>query len=120
MAKEKVTADLDSSSISDEQLDRMIERAVYMGKLQLTIRTDPGRVSDIPSPEPMSREEILSLRRKYGVSQRAFARLLNVSVKTVQAWEQGTRVPSDAALKLLSLTKHKRDLLLLDIIPDPD
>jgi putative transcriptional regulator len=118
--KDKVEAILDSNSISDEQLDRLIERAKYMAKLLLAIRDDPERVKDIPTPEPLSREEIRELRRNYSVSQKAFARLLNVSVKTVQSWEQGTRVPSDAALKLLSLTKHKRDLLLLDFIPDPD
>jgi DNA-binding transcriptional regulator YiaG len=35
-----------------------------------------------------------------------------VSVKTVQAWEQGVRVPSDAALKLLSVAKHHPEALL--------
>lgn len=103
----------------------MIERALFMAKVTLPrpfgkYENDAERVKAIPSPRPMSRLEIVRLRRKHNASQKVFARLLNVSVKTVQSWEQGTRVPSDAALKLLSLAKHKRDALLLDVIPDPD
>jgi putative transcriptional regulator len=37
------------------------------------------------------------------MSQGVFARTLNVSVKTVQSWEQGERKPSQAALRLLQL-----------------
>jgi DNA-binding transcriptional regulator YiaG len=114
-----------ASPISDEELNSMFKRAYFMAELILprpygAYENDAERVNAIPSPKPMSRQEIVSLRRKHSVSQKVFARLLNVSVKTVQSWEQGTRVPSDATLKLLSLAKHKRDVLLLDIIPDPD
>jgi len=38
--------------------------------------------------------------------------VLNVSVKTVQAWEQGLRQPSDAALKLLTIAKKHPEALL--------
>jgi putative transcriptional regulator len=41
-----------------------------------------------------------------------FARLLNVSVKTVQGWEQGVREPSDASLKLLAIAKKRPEVLL--------
>jgi transcriptional regulator with XRE-family HTH domain len=37
------------------------------------------------------------------MSQSAFARLLNVSTKTVQSWEQGTRKPSQATLRLIQV-----------------
>jgi putative transcriptional regulator len=45
-------------------------------------------------------------------SQSAFAYLLNVSPKTVQAWEQGLRSPSDAALKLLAIAEKHPEVLL--------
>ena len=35
-----------------------------------------------------------------------FARLLNVSPKTVQSWEHGTRRPSQAALRLIQLLEQ--------------
>jgi putative transcriptional regulator len=66
-----------------------------------------ARTTVLPAPpKPMSRQEIIKLRERFNCSQAVFARLLNVSVKTLQAWEQGVRVPSDAALKLLTVAKH--------------
>ena len=55
---------------------------------------------------------IARLRQQLKYSQSVFARVLNVSPKTVQAWEQGIRVPSDAALKLLSIAKRHPEVLL--------
>jgi putative transcriptional regulator len=64
-----------------------------------------------PKPKPRSKAKIVQLRKKLEFSQSTFARFLNVSVKTIQAWEQGTRKPSDAALKLLAVAeKHPEDL----------
>jgi putative transcriptional regulator len=63
-------------------------------------------------PRPMSSDDIARLRQKLKCSQSVFARVLNVSPKTVQAWEQGIRVPSDAALKLLTIAKRHPEVLL--------
>lgn len=38
--------------------------------------------------------------------------MLNISPKTVQAWEQGSREPGDAALKLLTIAKNHPEVLL--------
>jgi putative transcriptional regulator len=54
---------------------------------------------------------IVTLRRGFGVSQAAFARLLNVSPRTIQAWETGARRPSDAALKLLHVIRQHPEVL---------
>jgi putative transcriptional regulator len=63
-------------------------------------------------PRPMSSAEIARIRQQLNYSQSVFARVLNVSPKTVQAWEQGIRVPSDAALKLLTIAKRHPEVLL--------
>jgi len=54
----------------------------------------------------MTGSEVLALRRrKLGVSQYVFARLLNVSPATVQAWEQGRNAVAGATLRLLRLAE---------------
>jgi putative transcriptional regulator len=60
----------------------------------------------------MSAREVVALRRSLGVSQAVFAGLLNVSTRTVQAWEIGARHPSDAALRLLQIAKKRPEVLL--------
>lgn len=68
-------------------------------------RTDL-RVTTLPRPpKKLSSAEIAKIRSKVKLSQAVFARYLNVSIRTVQAWEQGSRTPSDAALKLLSIAR---------------
>lgn len=52
-------------------------------------------------PEPMDAAAIRALRERIGASQAVFAMALNVSTKTVQAWESGARRPDGGNLKLL-------------------
>jgi putative transcriptional regulator len=71
------------------------------------------RTTVLPAPpKPMKKHEIVKLRQQLNLSQAVFASVLNVSVKTVQAWEQGVRQPSDAALKLLTIAKKHPEVLL--------
>ncbi len=70
---------------------------------------------EVSLPEPphkISGKEIADLReRKLNVSQHVFALVLNVSPKTVQAWEQNVNRPSGPALRLLWLLQKKPDIL---------
>ncbi len=63
-------------------------------------------------PKAMSPREITRIRQTLNCSQSVFAMMLNISPKTVQAWEQGSREPGDAALKLLSIAKKHPEVLL--------
>lgn len=72
-------------------------------------------VTRIQAPKPpkaMSPRDIARIRETLNCSQAVFAMLLNISIKTVQAWEQGAREPSDAALKLLTIAKKHPEVLL--------
>ncbi|WP_335582502.1 helix-turn-helix domain-containing protein [Candidatus Thiodictyon syntrophicum] len=51
-------------------------------------------------------------RSKIGLSQPAFARLLGVSPRTVQDWEQGRREPTGAAKMLLRVAVSHPEILL--------
>jgi putative transcriptional regulator len=67
-------------------------------------RGEHGRVTTVPS--------VSSIREKTGLSQAVFAKLLGVSVRTLQEWEQGRRAPSGAARTLLRIAaKNPRALL---------
>ena len=50
----------------------------------------------------MTTAEITALRKELRISQRKFAGILGVSLRTVQNWEQG-RPPTSSAKKLLDL-----------------
>ncbi|MBP9664435.1 MAG: helix-turn-helix domain-containing protein [Pyrinomonadaceae bacterium] len=62
-------------------------------------------VKEVKAPKPLSREEIINIRKRLQVSQSAFALLLNISKKTVQKWEQGENRPNGSSLKLLTIAK---------------
>ena len=68
-------------------------------------RGEIGRVVTVP---PVS-----ETRARVGLSQSEFARLLGVSVRTLQEWEQGRRVPSGPARTLLAIA-HKNPRVLLE------
>ena len=54
---------------------------------------------------------VVSARMKSGLSQSAFAKLLGVSVRTLQDWEQGRREPSGAAKTLIAIAERRPEVL---------
>ena len=69
-------------------------------------RGEAGRVTRIRS--------VSDIRETTGLSQQQFARLLGVSIRTLQEWEQGRRMPSGAARTLLLLAS-RNPMILLDV-----
>jgi putative transcriptional regulator len=80
--------------------------AYHRGTKQLTVRD-----VDLKPPRPMGAKEVAAVRARLRVSQTVFARILNVSPRTVQAWETNARRPSDAALKLLTVARKNPEVL---------
>ena len=58
-------------------------------------------------------EQLLAIaaRQSVNLTQKEFARLLNVSVDSVQDWEQGRRSPRGAAKTLLQVAKRHPEVL---------
>lgn len=78
---------------------RPLEEGIAHARGERTLRTVP-----IPEEPPeIDAATLLSLRTLSAMSQSVFARLLNVSPKTVQSWEQGVRQPSHASRRLIQI-----------------
>ncbi len=86
-----------------DRLKRGLEEGIRFARGELNLRT-----TVIPERPPALRaRDVVRLRNRLNMSQSVFARVLNVSTKTLQSWEQGTRRPSQAALRLLQVLSEQ-------------
>ncbi len=83
------------------QIRKGLEEAIRFAQGEITLKTT---TLQMPEPPPsIGASQLTELRLSSGMSQAGFARVLNVSTKTVQSWEQGNRKPSQAALRLIQV-----------------
>lgn len=81
----------------DEALSEALE--YVRGNVKL-----PTKIVYVPDvPKEYKAKDIKKLRSKLNFSQKTFAAWLNVSLNTVQSWEQDARKPNHAALRLLEI-----------------
>lgn len=100
--------------MEQEQFERLLKSTKQAVEHAEGKRSDL-RTTVLPQPpKALNSREIVALREGLHFSQSVFARHLNVSVKTVQSWEQGLGKPSGATLKLLSLIS-KRPRILVEL-----
>ncbi|MGI4788538.1 MAG: helix-turn-helix domain-containing protein [Janthinobacterium lividum] len=98
----KKTNDASTTLFEDLQTGLLEGIAHFRGEIELRTTT-----LSVPEPPPLyTAESVRALRTGLGFSQPYFSRLLNVSPKTVQSWEQGTRSPSQASARLLQLIEN--------------
>jgi len=70
------------------------------------------RTLKLPPPvKAMPPKQIRAIREQLGCTQTEFAALLNVPAVTAISWENGTRKPSGAALRLLAVAKDHPEAL---------
>ena len=70
------------------------------------------RTIKIPPPvKPIPARQIRALRASLGFTQTQFASFLNVPKVTAISWENGTRKPSGAALRLLAVARRHPEAL---------
>jgi len=69
-------------------------------------RGEAARVTKVKLPSAVE------ARARVGLSQQDFARLLGVSARTLQDWEQGRREPTGAARMLLRVAATHPEVLL--------
>ena len=81
------------------------------------------RTTTLSIPDPpatMGKDQIVELRTALRCSQAMFARALNVSKRTVEAWEQGLREPGDASLRLLEIARKHPSVMFGRVVRDKE
>ncbi len=82
-------------------LKKGLEEALAYTEGKITLKSE---LIEIPEPPfEYKAKDVRRIRETGHYSQGIFAKILNVSIKTVQSWESGTRVPSHSALRLLEV-----------------
>ncbi len=96
-----------------------------LGAVQEAVEHYEGRRHDLRTtvlpavPQPMSAAAIRGLRDRIGASQAVFAMALNVSTKTIQAWESGARIPDGGNLKLLRVAQARPEAVFGTLYTPP-
>ena len=97
-----------------------LKRSGWARKTEFTPQADGSirrvitrRDGTIEKDEIISAEkaQVAAVRAATGLSQAAFAKLLGVSVRTLQEWEQGRKLPSGAAATLLKVASRHPEVL---------
>jgi putative transcriptional regulator len=83
-----------------ELLERDAKRNIGEELLQAVRDIKAGRIGRVYTVDA---SPLTSARLKIGLSQSEFARMLGVSLRTLQEWEQGRRTPSGAAKSLITI-----------------
>jgi len=90
-----------------ERLKAGLQEGIQYAQGKINLRT-----AEIPqAPPKFSSKSVVMLRQSAGMSQAVFARLLNVSSKTIQSWEQGQRQPSQAAQRMLQVFQEQPEMV---------
>ena len=101
-------------NLGDLLIQSLTEAIAYeKGELTLPTRTRELTLPEarVDAPPRYNNDRIRAARLKLGYSQPVFAKMLNVSVQTVRAWEQGTRVPDGPTRRLLELAEETPEAL---------
>lgn len=96
--------DDNANSITGEELGNRILKSVKEMKA--------GKASRVTKIAP---NEVASARLKTGLSQAEFAKVLQISPRTLQEWEQGRRTPSGAARALIQIAFRHPEIIREDL-----
>lgn len=84
-----------------KKIKESLEDIISYKQGKLNLRSE---LLEIPEPPKIFKaKDIKKIRETRCYSQGVFAKILNVSIKTVQSWESGKRTPSHSALRLLEI-----------------
>ncbi len=94
--------------MKEESFKQLLE-SVKQGGAIMRGEMNPSRVFEF------DKINVQSIRKKYGLSQDKFAKLLGISISTLRNWEQGRRKP-DGPARILLLVAAKHPEAILDAV----
>jgi putative transcriptional regulator len=113
-------AQSEEEEMKDEDFQELLDAIDQIEEYRQGLRHDLRRTVLPAPPEPMDAAAIRALRERVGASQAIFAFVLNVSPKTVQAWEAGARIPAGGNLKLLRVAEAHPEAVFAGLeLPPP-
>lgn len=91
--------------MNDDLFNELVE-SVKEGGAILRSEQEPTRKFELPAPD------VKQIRQGYNLTQREFAAMLGVSIRTLQNWEQGRRYPHGTARVLLNVAEQYPEAVL--------
>jgi putative transcriptional regulator len=91
--------------MEDQLFDDLIKSVTEAGQI-LSGERKPTRIFTIDAAS------VREIRESLALSQRQFASIVHVSIKTLRNWEQGIRTPDGAAAALLTAIRNDPEHVL--------
>jgi putative transcriptional regulator len=106
-----------SKKVTDENFSSLllesVNQSVTQSQKHITLKT--SALSLPRKPPAFSKQRIRKIRKSLNISQGVFAELLNVSVKTVQAWERGDSAPKGTTTRLFQVIENNPESFLASL-----
>lgn len=102
---------LGGAAMRKDLFDQLVESVKQMKAIEAG-RLKPSRVTRIETLAQGGSPDVVALRARFKLSQAKFARLLGISVSTLQNWEQNRRRPEGPAKVLLRVAAAHPEALL--------
>lgn len=90
-----------------ESIVQGLNEAIEYEKGNLNAKTVKMSIAPLPDIEST---QVKDIRKSLDMTQRMFAAVMGVSIKTVEAWENGTNTPSGVARRMLSLLQSDPEI----------
>ena len=85
-----------------------LDEAIKISNGKMKGRRRKVRISPV---QEFSKDEIKTIRQHLHLTQGAFAEVIGVTSKTVEAWERGTNTPTGPARRMMSILKEDPESL---------
>ena len=91
--------------MNDKDFQKLVKSVKQMGSIM--------RGEDVPHRKTvLTTIDVKALRERLDLTQAEFSRMIGVSIKTLQNWEQGRREPEGPAKALLRVVEKKPQAVL--------